>query len=113
LIVLAAGGAFGGVSAAISNHGAYASGAITGVQYGEAIAFGAATGVLASLPGGIFGGAVAGALGAGANSLVDQRLENPCGNLNWGAAGVNAGIGSVGGLIHAGSARLGDRYISS
>jgi RHS repeat-associated protein len=112
LIVLAAGGVLGGGAAAYSNYGAYESGAITGGQYAEAIAFGAATGVLTSIPGGIFGSALAGALGAGANSLVDQRLANPCGSLNWGAAGESAGIGAIGGSIAAGLGKLGDEIIS-
>jgi RHS repeat-associated protein len=64
LIVLAIGGVFGGGAAAYSNYGAYSSGAITGGQYFEAIAFGAATGVLAAIPTGIVGSIVAGALAA-------------------------------------------------
>jgi hypothetical protein len=74
LIVRAAGGLLGGGGAAYSNYGTYESGAISGSQYAEAIAFGAATGVLTSLPGGVFGSALAGALGAGASSLLDQML---------------------------------------
>jgi RHS repeat-associated protein len=112
LIVLAAGGLLGGGAAAYSNYEAYESGAITTGQYAEAIAFGAATGVLTSIPGGIFSSALAGALGAGANSLVDQRLANPCGDLNWSAAEESAGIGAVGGGIAAGLGKLGDMIIS-
>jgi hypothetical protein len=112
LIVLAAGGVIGGGAAAYSNYGAYESGAISGSQYAEAIAFGAATGVLTSIPGGIFGSTLAGALGAGANSLVDQRLAKPCGSLNWGAAGESAALGGVGGFIAAGLGNLGDEIIS-
>ena len=110
--MLVAGGAFGGGLAAISNYGAYESGAITGGQYAEAIAFGAAVGVLTSLPGGILSSALAGGLGSAANSLVDQQLRQPCGNLDFGAAGKSFALGFGIGAGGAALGKLGDQVIS-
>lgn len=110
--MLAAGGVLGGGAAAYSTYGAYESGAITGGQYAGAIAFGAATGVLTAIPTGIVGSIVAGALGSAANNLVDQRLRQPCGNLNLGTAGVAGLIGAGGGFASAELGQLGENIIS-
>jgi RHS repeat-associated protein len=111
LPILIAGGLIGGGAAAYSNYGAYESGTITGGQYAEAIAFGAATGVLTSLTPGLYGSILAGALGGGLTSLIDQRLAKPCGDLNLAAVGVNGVLGGVGGALAVGAGALGDQII--
>lgn len=112
LPILIAGGLIGVGAAAYSNYGAYESGAITGGQYAEALAFGAATGVLTALPTGIVGSIIAGGLGSAANNLVDQRLRQPCGDLNLGTAGVAGLIGAGGGFASAELGQLGESIIS-
>jgi RHS repeat-associated protein len=111
LIVLAIGGVFGGGAAAYSNYGAYSSGAITGGQYFEAIAFGAATGVLAAIPTGIVGSIVAGALGSAANNLIDQGFSQPCDGLNLSTAGEAGLFGALGGAIAGGLGALGEKLM--
>ena len=112
LSLLIAGGVIGGGAAAYSNYGAYESGAITGEQYAEAIALGAATGVLSAIPTGVIGSMIAGGLGSAANNLFDQRLRQPCGGLNLGAAGEAGLYGVGGGLLAGGLGELGENIIS-
>jgi RHS repeat-associated protein len=111
-IILIAGRLIGGGAAAYSNYGAYESGAITGGQYAEAIAFGAGVGVLTAIPTGIVGSIIAGGLGSAANNLVDQRLRQPCGSLNLSTAGEAGLIGAGGGLVAGSLGELGENIIS-
>jgi RHS repeat-associated protein len=94
---LIVGGVIGGITNAITNYNAYDTGAISGGQYAESIAFGAATGVLAAIPGGgLVGAAIENALGEAANNVFNQALRGPC--IKWGVAGESLLFGAAGGV---------------
>ena len=86
LWVLQAGGAvIGGPAAAFANWNAHESGQMSGAEFGTAIAFGAGTGALATLPTSLIGGAIVGGAAAGANDVFGQVLGGRC--IDFGQVG--------------------------
>jgi len=80
-VIQAVGTALGAGINAYNNYGAYRSGQISGKQYAESIAVGAATGFVSSLGGGIITGALLGGTSAAANNVFNQSIANPCAKI--------------------------------
>ncbi|MGH7814576.1 MAG: RHS repeat-associated core domain-containing protein [Candidatus Binataceae bacterium] len=112
LALLIVGGALGAGEQAYAEYGAYNSGAITGTQYAESIAFGAATGILAAIPGGgLVGAAFQGGFADAANNLFDQRLNHPCSPPNFRSAAAGFAFGALAGAGTAEAGILGDNFL--
>ncbi len=111
LWVLQAGGAvIGGAAAAFSNWNSHESGQMSGAEFGMAIAFGAGTGAIATLPTSLTGGAVVGGAAAGANDLFGQVLGSSC--IDFGQVGRATLLGAGAGFGAGVAAKIGSNVIT-
>ncbi len=97
-IIIGGGAIIGGTVNATTYFNDFRSGRISRGDYAKLIGTGAVSGALSTLGSGIIGGAIAGSLGAGGNSIVSQKILNHCDKLDFNQT-RNAFVGGFGGGV--------------